>query len=92
MNRKSGFLTSCLLAAAVAASLLGTACADHHYYRVYDPYYNDYHVWNDSEVVYYQQWARETRRDEHRDFRKLDDKEKKEYWDWRHSHGDHDHH
>ncbi|MFZ2002740.1 MAG: hypothetical protein WA239_17130 [Candidatus Sulfotelmatobacter sp.] len=35
--------------------------------RVYDPYYSDYHVWNDDEVVYYQQWAHEYHRDTHRD-------------------------
>ena len=52
-----------------------------------DPYYSDYHVWNDDEVVYYHQWAR----DEHRDFRKLPPEEQKEYWTWRHSRGDHDH-
>jgi hypothetical protein len=31
---------------------MGKACAEHHY-RVYDPYYSDYHVWNDDEVVHY---------------------------------------
>jgi hypothetical protein len=43
---------------------MGTACAEHHH-RVYDPYYSDYHVWNDDEVVYYRQWARDHHRDEH---------------------------
>jgi hypothetical protein len=90
MDRKSRFLSSCLLAAALAFSILGPAC-EHHYYRVYDPYYSDYHEWNSGEVVYYQQWSRENHRDEHRDFRKLKPEEKKEYWNWRHSHGDHDH-
>jgi hypothetical protein len=28
---------------------MGTACTEHHY-RVYDPYYSDYHVWNDDEL------------------------------------------
>jgi hypothetical protein len=91
MDRKSRFLSSCILAAALATSALGTACATH-YYTVDDPYYHDRHVWNDQEVVFYQQWARENHRDEHRDFRKLPAAEQKEYWDWRHSHGDHDHH
>ncbi|MGA8540537.1 MAG: hypothetical protein WB566_13615 [Terriglobales bacterium] len=71
---------------------MGIACAEHHYYRVYDPYYSDYHVWNHDEVVYYNQWATEYHRDPHRDFRKLPPEEQKEYWTWRHSHGDHDHH
>jgi hypothetical protein len=40
------------LAATMAVSLTTAGCAEHHYYRVYDPYYRDYHVWNDNEVVY----------------------------------------
>ena len=92
MNRKSRFFSSLFLAGAMAFSISGTACAEHHPYRVYDPYYSDYHVWNDEEVVYYHQWARENHRDETRDFRKLRPEEQKEYWNWRHAHGDHDHH
>jgi adenylate kinase len=88
MNSRSRFLSSCFLAAALACSGVGTACAEHHY-RVYDPYYSDYHVWNSGEVVYYQQWSRENHRDEHRDFRKLPPEEQKQYWTWRHSNGDH---
>ncbi len=91
MSIKSRFLSSCFLAAALASSVLSTACAEHHrYYRVYDPYYSDYHVWNNDEVVYYHQWARENHRDENRDFRKIRPEEQKEYWTWRHSHGDND--
>lgn len=89
MSRGSRPLSSLLLAAAMASSLAGFACASHPY-RVYDPYYTDYHVWNDSEVTYYNQWSAETHRDAHRDFRKLPPNEQKEYWTWRHNHGDHD--
>jgi hypothetical protein len=46
MHKKTQFATSCLLAAALAVSVAGTACA-HHYY---DPYYSDYHTWNNGEV------------------------------------------
>jgi hypothetical protein len=88
---KSRLLISCFLAAALAASALSTACA-HHYHRVYDPYYSDYHVWNDNEVVYYHQWSRENHYDEHRDFRHLPPEQQKRYWTWRHSRGDNDHH
>ncbi|MGA7217730.1 MAG: hypothetical protein WBX38_05420 [Candidatus Sulfotelmatobacter sp.] len=91
MNSKSRFLSSCVLAAAMASAALGTACA-HHYYRVYDPYYTDYHVWNGAEVDYYHQWSHENHYDEHRDFRKLPPDQQKQYWTWRHSHGDNDHH
>jgi hypothetical protein len=93
MSRGSHSLSSLLLAAALASSLAGIGCADHHAVavRVYDPYYTDYHVWNDDEIVYYNRWAAETHRDEHRDFRKLNKDEQKEYWTWRHNHGDRDH-
>jgi hypothetical protein len=80
------------LGAALVSSLAGIACEHHHYhsYRAYDPYYTDYHDWNANEEVYYQRWARETNRDPHRDFRRLRPEEQKEYWTWRHNHGDRD--
>jgi hypothetical protein len=80
-----------LRAAAATAVLLATVgCAAHVGvgYRVYDPYYSDYHVWNDAEIGYYNQWVVETHRP-HRDFRKLNREEKHQYWDWRHHHGEH---
>ena len=90
MSRGSS-LRTVLLAAGLASSLIGIACEHHHYVRIYDPYYTDYHVWNDEETVYYRRWANETHRDPERDFRKLPQEEQKEYWTWRHNHGDHDH-
>ena len=90
MRRGSKALTMLALAAALASSAAGIGCEAH--YRVYDPYYTDYHTWNHDEVVYYNQWATETHRDPHRDFRKIGKDEQKEYWTWRHNHGDHDHH
>jgi hypothetical protein len=53
-------------------------------YRVYDPYYTDYHVWGPDEVVFYNRWEGEHHR-EHRDFRRLDRGEQRQYWQWRHS-------
>jgi hypothetical protein len=35
---------------------------------VHDPYYNEYHVWDDNEVVFYNRWEGETHRN-HADFR-----------------------
>ena len=72
------------------AVLLTTGCAVrvNSGYRVYDPYYSDYHVWNDAEVAHYNQWVTENHR-ENRDFRKLSKADQKQYWDWRHSHTDH---
>jgi hypothetical protein len=77
-----------LLTTVLASSLAGIGCA-HHPYRVYDPYYTDYHVWNDEEIAYYHRWANETHRDPNRDFRHIPKDEQKEYWTWRHNHGDH---
>ena len=92
MSHGSHSLNSLLLAAALASSLAGIGCAERHAYRVYDPYYTDYHVWNDDEIVFYHRWADETHRDRDRDrdFHKISKGEQKEYWTWRHNHGDHD--
>jgi len=87
---RQSHLSVLFLAAALTSSLAGFACGEHHAYRVYDPYYTDYHVWNDNEVVYYRKWSDETKRDRTRDFRHLPPEEQKEYWTWRHNHGDHD--
>jgi hypothetical protein len=75
-----------LLASAISLPLATVGCAERRY-RTYDPYYNDYHRWDDHERGYYNQWVVET----HRDYRKLNKDEQKEYWTWRHSHPDRDH-
>ena len=84
-------VSALLLSLAMLSSMAGIGCAEHHYYRVYDPYYTDYHDWDRDEVRYYQRWTDETHRDRHRDFRRLRPEEQKEYWTWRHNHGDRDH-
>lgn len=90
MRNGGKYLSSLLLGAALTLPLVTAGCAEHHYYRVYDPYYRDYHRWDNDEVVFYNQWSAENHRDLHRDFRKLDRDEQKEYWEWRHGHKDHD--
>ena len=91
--RGSHRISSWLLAGAMSVSVVALACGGggHHYYRVYDPYYTDYHQWNGDEEYRYREWAEETHRDPHRDFRRLPPSDQKEYWTWRHNHGDHDH-
>jgi hypothetical protein len=94
--RKPAHIPALLLAVAISAPLIGTACGERHYYRVDDPYYHDSHRWDRRETVYYNQWVVETHRDPHHDFRSLNDRERKEYWEWRHKHDhdrdrDHDH-
>ena len=90
MSRGSHLWGRLLLATALVTAVAGLGCHDH-YYRAYDPYYTDYHTWDHNEVVYYNQWATETHRDPHRDYKKLSKEDQKEYWTWRHNH-DHDHH
>ncbi len=82
-------LGSLMLAAAFLAPAVTVGCATRTY-RYYDPYHSDYHRWDRHEDAYYQQWVIESRRDR-RDFRRLNDDERKQYWTWRHSHHDHDH-
>jgi hypothetical protein len=89
MNLSSRWLSSLLLGAALISPLITTGCAERGYYRVYDPYYHDYHRWDDHETVYYNQWQTENHR-ENKDFRQRNKDEQKQYWDWRHSHGAHD--
>lgn len=85
MSSGSRYLSLIFLAGALVTPLVTTACA----HRVYDPYYSDYHHWDHHETVYYQQWIVENHRDPHRDYHHLNKDEQKQYWDWRHSHGDH---
>ena len=84
MPSKYRYLSSLLLAVAFIAPAVTTGCGEHRYH---DAYYNDYHRWDRHENVYYNQWTVETHRD-HRDFRKLDHDQQKEYWTWRHNHHD----
>lgn len=81
------YLCTFLLAGVMAAPVMMSGCAAHAEYRVYDPYHSDYHHWDHDEDGYYVQWEVETHR-RHRDFRKRDAEDQKEYWNWRHSHDD----
>jgi hypothetical protein len=70
MRLNTRWLGTTLLVVALLSTVLLTGCAEHATVRVYDPCDNDYHAWNDHEVVYYRQWVAETHRP-YRDFRKL---------------------
>jgi hypothetical protein len=85
MTLKTRGLTTLLAGAALAAPLLLAGCGDHASVRVYDPYYSDYHAWNNGEVVYYRQWTNETHR-HYVDYKHLPEKDQHAYWDWRHNH------
>ncbi len=51
--------------------LAATISESEHHYRVRDPSYSDYHLWNNDEVGYDHRSAVETHRDPNRDFRKI---------------------
>ena len=84
MRRYLGLML--VAAALVAFPAVFSGCAAR--VQVYDEEHRDYHYWNHNEIVYYQRWEVETHRD-HRDFDRRNDQEKKEYWNWRHTHNDH---
>ncbi|MGH9454400.1 MAG: hypothetical protein ACRD2O_10585 [Terriglobia bacterium] len=90
MRLRNRFLSAVLAAGALLAPVMITGCAAQVGvgYRVYDPYYHDYHVWHDGETVYYNQWLHENHR-KYRDFRKLNHDDQRQYWTWRHGHPDH---
>ena len=75
-----------LLALTVASPLILAGCGARVEtgYRVHDGYYNDDHVWDNNEVVFYSRWEGDTHRD-HKDFRKRSADEQKEYYTWRHN-------
>lgn len=62
-------------------------------YRVYDSYGHAYHNWNNDEDRNYRQWYGQTYNGrDYRDYRKLNKKEQRTYWQYRHDHDkDHDH-
>jgi hypothetical protein len=85
MRLTQKYLGVVLLSAVGAVSLGSVGCAGRGQVRVYDSYHNDYHRWNNHEVVYYNQWETEGHRD-HRDFNQRSSDEQKDYWNWRHNH------
>lgn len=85
MSRTHEVVYSILVVVAFFCGVALSGCAVRASYRAYDPAYEDYHVWDGNEGVYYQRWEVETRRD-HRDIRKRNNDEQKEYWTWRHAH------
>jgi hypothetical protein len=80
MYHRDRCLSALVISFVLAAPAVVTGCATH---RVYDPAYNDYHVWNSQEAGFHVQWEGETRR-EHKEFTKRPVDEQREYWSWRH--------
>jgi hypothetical protein len=55
--------------------------------RYYDPYYHDYHVWNDAEEAHFRIYLGQ-RHEPYREYRRLDGEHQRGYWEWRHAHPD----
>jgi len=79
------YLAAIVFAGCLSLGLSGCAARVGVGYRVYDPYYHDYHVWAEPEPTYYHEWLGETHRPE-RDFRKLNRADQREYWKWHQAH------
>jgi hypothetical protein len=57
--------------------------------RYYDRDRRDWHVWNEGENRAYRHWLMEERRERrYREYRRLRAAQQREYWRWRHEHGD----
>jgi hypothetical protein len=78
------YLPAVFLGAALLSTTIFAGCAHRVTYRVYDPYYSDYHVWGPGEDVYYRRWVGE-RHYGYVDFRHLPAERQHEYWTWRHA-------
>ncbi len=84
-------LRSLLLSAALLAQVATTACAvrGETRIRIYDRDRDDWHTWDDREGRIFQIYLGE-RHEQYRDFHSLSDRERCDYWKWRHSHPDSD--
>ena len=58
--------------------------------RFYDRDHRDYHNWDDNEDRSYRQYLQENHR-AYRRFAGMNRRRQRAYWNWRHSHPDHDH-
>jgi len=86
MRHLSQYLVSAAFAIALLSPAVITGCSARVGvgYRVYDPGYGDYHVWDANEAAFYSRWEGETHR-AHVDFRKRPAAQQKEYFTWRHN-------
>jgi hypothetical protein len=89
MNR---YISSLLLAAAVAAPTAIMSAKPQEstvQVRVYDRDHRDYHNWDDREDRAYRHYL-EARHETYREYHKQHYRAQQHYWNWRHSHPDHD--
>lgn len=83
------FLNATILSATLLAPVAVTTPAlradDHKSYH--DRERNEDHEWNAHEDKAYRIWVKENHR-KYRDFGKLKEEERQDYWHWRHEHSD----
>lgn len=58
--------------------------------RYYDRDRKEYHNWDAREDSAYRRWMKEEKHRAYRPFARLNAKEQREYWNWRHEHRDND--
>ena len=86
------FLTAALtapLATRAGAQEVAVRIGDGDHHRYYDRHHRDYHEWNDREDRSYRVYLGEQHRD-YREFHRESSRRQRAYWNWRHSHPDHD--
>jgi len=87
------YISSLLLAAVLAAPVAIMAAPgpndDGVQVRVYDSHHKDYHNWDDHENNAWGVYLTNNHKKNH-EYSKSSRKEQSHYWDWRHSHPDHD--
>lgn len=93
MKNTNGLIGALVVAAAIAAPVMVVTGANAQeatvQVRVYDRDHRDYHNWDDHEDRAYRNYLAEQHRD-YREYNKQNRREQKHYWNWRHSHPDHD--
>jgi hypothetical protein len=93
MKNTNGMISALLVAAAIAAPVMVVTGADAQeatvQVRVYDRDHRDYHNWDDHEDRAFRNYLAEQHRD-YREYNQQNRREQKHYWNWRHSHPDHD--
>jgi hypothetical protein len=92
MHHAHRLVSALVLAAALSAGgavLAATPQEASVHVRVYDSGHHDYHNWDDHEDRAYRGYLTE-RHEDYRPYEKQNHKRQHDYWNWRHSHPDHD--
>lgn len=90
MSKPYRHIVNGALVALLSGLALGSAgCAVG--YRVYDPEFSTYHRWDRNEDLQFRFYL-DSRHEPYRSFRSLDEHQQRDYWRWRHDHGNADHH